>query len=331
MPTELKEKVPEAPPQVQPLKPLDTISIVIPTYNEEGSIEILYKELTEVLGSLRVGYEILFVNDGSTDSSGDVAEELVRRDSRVRVIHLRRNFGKAAALSAGFNETHGDIILTMDADLQDDPHEIPSFLRKLGEGYDLVSGWKYERHDPISKTLPSKLFNSVVARATGVQLHDFNCGFKAYRREVIENLRLYGELHRYIPALAHGDGFSVTEIKINHRPRKFGKSKYGIARFTRGLLDLLTVLFITRYTKKPLHLFGSLGLMLFVPGFIINTYLAVLWIMGASIGRRPLLTLGILLMIMGMQFISTGLLGEMITCGQKVDEPKLSRKVENGK
>jgi glycosyltransferase involved in cell wall biosynthesis len=312
--------------QVRQPDSLHTISVVIPMFNEEGSIKILYQELTSVLEDLGTGYEIIFVNDGSTDSSGDIVDALVSGDTRVSALHFRRNFGKAAALAAGFKEARGDIVFTLDADLQDDPNEIPSFLKKIVEGFDLVSGWKYERHDPISKTLPSKLFNKVAASTTGVQLHDFNCGFKAYKREVVENLRLYGELHRYIPALAHHDGFKVTEIKVNHRPRQFGKSKYGIARFTRGLLDLLTVLFITRYTKKPLHLFGSLGLILLVPGFIINTYLLAIWLMGEGIARRPLLTLGVLLMIMGMQFISTGLLGEMITSSRGSDDPHTTRR-----
>ena len=302
------------------LQPQDLISVVIPAYNEEESLEPLYEELISVFTDIHRPFEIVFVNDGSTDESYGVLRRICDRDPRVRALRLRRNFGKAAALSEGFREAKGAIVVTMDADLQDDPKEIPNFLAKLDEGYDLVSGWKFHRLDPISKTLPSKLFNKVSAVTTGVDLHDFNCGFKAYRREVLEHVKVYGELHRYIPALAYGNGFMVGEIKINHRPRQFGKSKYGAARFTRGFLDLLTVLFITRYTKKPLHLFGSMGLALLGLGFVINAYLAVLWTMGYGIGHRPLLTFGVLLMILGIQFISTGLIGEMIVHVQRKDD-----------
>lgn len=303
----------------------ETISVVIPLYNEKESLEPLYRELTETLEGLGYGYEIIFVNDGSADGSAAVLSQICAQDSRVRTLHFRRNFGKAAALTEGFKEAKGDIIFTLDADLQDDPKEIPNFLAKLSEGYDLVSGWKFRRLDPVSKTLPSKLFNKVASMTTGVQLHDFNCGFKAYRREVLDNVRIYGELHRYIPALAYGSGFKVAEIKINHRARKFGKSKYGIARFSRGLLDLVTVLFITRYTKKPLHLFGSLGLMLLFIGMAINAYLTVIWLMGEGIGGRPLLMLGVLLMILGVQFVSHGLLAEMVAHYQKGEKSLVSK------
>lgn len=296
------------------------LSIVIPLYNERDSLEPLYNELTATLKEIGNNYEIIFINDGSTDGSAEVLTRLCDADPLVTAIHLRRNFGKAAALAEGFKAVNGDIVFTLDADLQDDPREIPNFLAKLSEGFDMVSGWKFRRLDPISKTLPSKLFNKVASMTTGVQLHDFNCGFKAYRREVIEHVSIYGELHRYIPALAFGNGFSVAEIKVNHRSRKYGKSKYGMARFTRGLLDLLTVLFITRYTKKPLHLFGSLGLILLFAGTLINTYLAALWIAGAGIGHRPLLMLGVLLMIIGVQFVSHGLLAEMIAHQNKEEQ-----------
>lgn len=307
----------------------DVISVVVPAYNEEESLQPLYEELSEALGKLGLQYEIIFVNDGSTDGTHPAALRICNADSHVKCIRLRRNFGKAEALDAGFKEAKGTIIFTMDADLQDDPAEIPNFLAKLEEGYDLVSGWKFHRLDPIGKTLPSKLFNMVASATTGVKLHDFNCGFKAYRREVLEHLNVYGELHRYIPALANGNGFAVGEIKVHHRQRKFGKTKYGMARFTRGLLDLLTVLFITRYTKKPLHLFGSLGLALLGMGVVINGYLAVLWFMGYAIGHRPLLTLGVLLMILGIQSISTGLLGEMIVHVQHKDDHCVASKTHN--
>ena len=307
----------------------ETLSVVIPLYNEEKSLEPLYREITDTLDQLGRSCEIIFVNDGSTDGSAEVLARICERDRRVRALHLRRNFGKAAALTEGFKEASGDIVLTLDADLQDDPREIPNFLAKLSEGYDLVSGWKYKRLDPLSKTLPSKLFNKVVSAATGVRLHDFNCGFKAFRREVLEHVSIYGELHRYIPALAFGSGFRVAEIKINHRSRRFGKSKYGAARFTRGLLDLFTVLFITRYTRKPLHLFGSLGLLLLLSGTAINTYLAVIWLGGARIGNRPLLMLGVLLMILGAQFISHGLLAEMIVHYHKGEKSLVCKKASS--
>lgn len=305
------------------------LSVVIPLYNERDSLEPLYNELTATLREVGNPYEIIFVNDGSTDGSAEVLTRLCDADPLITAIHLRRNFGKAAALAEGFKAVNGDIVFTLDADLQDDPKEIPNFLTKLSEGFDLVSGWKFKRLDPISKTLPSKLFNKVASMTTGVKLHDFNCGFKAYRREVIEHVNIYGELHRYIPALAFGNGFSVAEIKVNHRSRKYGKSKYGIARFTRGLLDLLTVLFITRYTKKPLHLFGSLGLILLLAGTVINIYLAALWIGGAGIGQRPLLLLGVLLMILGVQFVSHGLLAEMITHQNKEDQFLVCKKTHS--
>lgn len=309
----------------------DEVSVVVPLYNEEPNIQLLHEELVRALFSLKRPYEIIFVNDGSTDGSTEVLERLAASDPRTCVIHLRRNFGKATALAAGFREANGKIVITMDADLQDNPAEIPRFVAGIEAGYDLVSGWKHRRHDPISKTLPSKIFNKVVSAATGLKLHDFNCGFKAYSRNLVDNLRLYGELHRYIPALAHGEGFRVTEIPVDHRPRKHGKSKYGWERYTRGLLDLLTVLFITRYTKRPLHLFGSLGLALVLLGFGVNSYLAMLWLMGHAIGHRPLLTLGVLLMVLGVQFISTGLLGEMITRSQKQDEESCIARKSGGR
>lgn len=296
------------------------ISIVIPLYNEENNLEPLYRETTEVLRKVGRTYEIIFVNDGSYDGSVAILQELKMLDPLVRVIHLRRNFGKAVALAAGFKEASGNIVITMDGDLQDNPIEIPRFISGIESGFDLVSGWKFVRHDPLSKTLPSKLFNKVVSFATGLKLHDFNCGFKAYRRDLVDKIQLYGELHRYIPALAYGNGFRVTEIKVDHRPRQSGKSKYGWERYIRGLLDLLTVVFITRYTKKPLHLFGSAGLIFMSLGFVINAYLAIIWLMGQPIGHRPLLNLGVLLMVLGVQFVSTGLLGEMITHNQKFDD-----------
>lgn len=299
--------------------PVD-ISVVIPLFNEEQNIRPLYEEITSVLEDSGRAYEIVFINDGSTDGSNIVLEELAALGPYVSAVHLRRNFGKSVALSVGFRETSGNIVITMDGDLQDNPVEIPRFIEAIESGYDLVSGWKYRRMDPLSKTVPSKLFNKVVSVTTGLHLHDFNCGFKAYSRRIVDSIRIYGELHRYIPALAHGDGFRVTELKVDHRPRIYGKSKYGLERYIRGMLDLLTVLFITRYMKKPLHFFGSIGLVSMAMGFGINTYLAVLWFMGQGIGGRPLLNLGVLLMVLGVQFVSTGLVCEMIARDQSFDE-----------
>lgn len=286
--------------------------MVIPLVNEEGSLRPLYTELKEVLASLDQEYEIIFVDDGSSDESFTILEDLHNRDKTVKVIQFRRNFGKAAALSAGFKHAGGKVIVTMDADLQDDPKEIPNFVNKLDEGYDLVSGWRFKREDPLSKTVSSRLFNYLTSIFTRIRIHDFNCGFKAYRKEVIKEMSLYGELHRYIPVLAHWMGYRIGEIKVKHHSRVYGKSKYGTRRLFGGLADLLTVLFLTRYMRKPLHLFGTVGLSLFFMGFAINVYLAVLWFLGQGIWGRPLLLLGVLLMVIGFQIISTGLIGEMI-------------------
>ena len=253
------------------------------------------------------------MDDGSTDGSGKLLEELHHKDKAVKVITFRRNFGKAAALMAGFDQAEGEIVFTMDADLQDDPIEIPRFLEKLDEGYDLVSGWKYPRLDPISKTAPSKLANTTIRMGTGIKLHDFNCGYKAMRKDVAKEIKLYGDLHRYVPVLAHWRGFSVTEIKVKHHPREFGKSKYGVRRLFRGLYDFITVVFLIRFTRRPLHFFGMLGLLPLVLGFLIDGYLAVIWLAGETIGHRPLLTLGTLLLMIGVQFFSIGLLAEMFS------------------
>jgi glycosyltransferase involved in cell wall biosynthesis len=289
------------------------LSVVVPVLDEVESLPTLYRELTEALGRLGRPYELVFVDDGSRDGSFPTLEKLHRSDDRVRVIQFRRNFGKAAALSAGFRAARGEVILTLDADLQDDPAELPRLLGRLEEGHDLVSGWKRERQDPLSKTLPSRLFNRVTAWVTGVPLHDFNSGFKAYRREVVEELRLYGELHRFIPALAAWRGFRIDEVPVHHRPRQFGRSKFGSARYWRGFLDLLTVLFLTRYTRRPLHLFGGLGLLAWAVGGAVNLYLSGLWLAGVRpIGNRPLLAFGILSMLVGLQFFCLGLLSELI-------------------
>lgn len=289
------------------------LSLVIPLYNEEQSLRPLHARLSEVLGDLSQSYEIIFIDDGSTDGSFAVLEELHEADEHVKALGFRRNFGKSAALSAGFRQAVGKVIITMDADLQDDPEEIPHFLAAIAEGYDLVSGWKHPRQDPLSKTLPSWLFNWATRTLTGVGLHDFNCGFKAYRHEVVDEISIYGELYRYIPVLAHWRGFKVTEIKVRHHSRPFGRSKYGLSRFGRGFFDLITVFFLTQYTRRPLHLFGWLGMVSFSAGMVINLYLTILWFMGhRPIGNRPLLTLGVLLVVIGVQFISFGLLAELI-------------------
>jgi len=289
------------------------VSVVIPVLDEIESLPTLYRELSEVLETLGRPYELVFVDDGSRDGSFQTLEKLHRSDDRVRVIQLRRNFGKAAALAVGFRASRGDVIVTLDADLQDSPSELPRLLQRLEDGYDLVSGWKQDRQDPLSKTLPSRLFNRVTGWLTGLPLRDFNSGFKAYRREVVEELRLYGELHRFIPALAAWRGFRVDEVPVHHRPRQFGRSKYGSARFWRGSLDLLTVLFLTRYTRRPLHLFGGLGLLAWAGGGVVNLYLVGLWLAGVRpIGNRPLLAFGILSMLVGLQFFCLGLLSELI-------------------
>jgi glycosyltransferase involved in cell wall biosynthesis len=289
------------------------ISFVIPVKDEEGTLRDLYKGIVENT-PLNLSFEIIFIDDGSTDNSYQILKDLHEEDKRVKIIKFRRNFGKASALSAGFQKAKGNIIITMDADLQDDPIEIPRFIEKIKEGYDLVSGWKKERKDPITKTLPSKIFNKLASLFTGVNIHDFNCGYKAYRREVIENLEIYGELYRYIPALAYSKGFSITEIPVIHHERKYGKSKYGWERIIKGFLDLMSVIFLTRFLKRPMHFFGGTGMLFFSTGFLINLYLVIYkFVTGEKIGTRPLLTLGVLLMIVGIQFLSTGLIGEMLS------------------
>jgi glycosyltransferase involved in cell wall biosynthesis len=304
------------------------ISVVVPFLDEEGSLEELHSKLSAVLTSTGRSYEILFVDDGSRDRGAAIVDAIAETDAHVGVVHFRRNFGKAAALDVGFKRARGQIVFTMDADLQDDPEEIPNFLAKLDEGYDLVSGWKKKRLDPLGKTLPSKLFNSVVSRTSGLRLNDFNCGFKAYRAETVEGLNLYGELHRYVPVLVHFRGYRVTEIAVRHHPRKTGASKYGVERLVKGFFDLLTVLLITRYRSRPLHLFGGAGLVFAGLGFACLSYLSVIWFMGHNIGTRPLLQLGVLLLLVGVQLVSTGLLGEMISSTQMGEKPHYEVRAE---
>ena len=289
------------------------ISVVIPVHDEERSVALLYDELRSALEPLGTDWEAIFVDDGSTDGTFAALTRLHSGNDNVRVIRLRRHFGKAAALGAGFDQAHGDTVVTLDGDLQDDPAEIPRLLAKLDEGFDLVSGWKARRRDPLSRRILSRVFNSVTSRFSGVRLHDMNCGLKAYRVEVVRGLRLYGELHRFIPVLAHYRGFRIAELPVNHRPREHGRSRYGIERYLRGFLDLLTVSFIGRYRHRPLHLFGGLGLGLMTVGIGILVYLTVDKALGHAIGGRPLLTLGVLLVVVGLQFFSLGLISEMIT------------------
>ncbi len=308
------------------------ISIVVPLYNEQESLRRLYDSVADAVRPMGREWEIIFVNDGSTDGSLDVLRSLHSEHGNVTVISLGRNLGKSAALAVGFREATGDAVITMDADLQDDPAEIPSLLARLDNGYDLVSGWKKERKDPLSKRLPSKLYNWVTGRMSGVRLHDMNCGLKAYRREVVKTIRVYGELHRYTPVLAHFAGFRVTEIPVTHHARPYGRSKYGPERFARGLFDLVTILFLRRYVTRPLHLFGMVGGVLFLGGFAVGVYLTVLKIMGEAIGRRPLLTLGILLMVIGVQIVSVGLVAEMLANmgGEQMSYPVRERLARHG-
>jgi glycosyltransferase involved in cell wall biosynthesis len=291
------------------------ISVLVPVLDEEASVVELAERTAAVLDGLGRRFEIVFVDDGSADATAERVRELHAADPRAKLVRLRRNFGKAAAISAGIEHSRGELVVTLDGDLQDVPEEIPRFLEKLeSEGLDLVSGWKRERQDPPSKRYPSRLFNWVTRKLAGVELHDFNCGFKAYRREVLEQVAIYGELHRYIPVLAGRQGFRIGEIAVSHDKRRHGESKYGWDRLYKGFLDLLTVLFITTYMRRPLHLFGVIGLVSLVAGFGINLYLALIWwLFQEPLTYRPLLFLGILLMVLGVQMLTTGLLAEMIT------------------
>jgi len=289
------------------------LSVVVPLLNEEETLDQLYRELETALGSAGPDWEVVFVDDGSSDGS---YRELVRLHGahlNVRVVRLRRNFGKAAALAAGIEVATGDVVVTLDADLQDDPAEIPNLIVKLDEGFDVVSGWKCDRHDPFVRRFVSRIYNVATRLATGVKLHDMNCGLKAYRAEVFEHVRLYGERHRFVPVLAHHHGFSVTELPVNHRPRTNGRSRFGLERYLRAPFDLLTIVFMGRYRYRPLHLFGGVGLTASIAGAAILAYLTVLKIAGSSIGGRPLLLLGVLLVVVGIQFLSLGLIGEMLT------------------
>lgn len=288
------------------------LSVVVPAFNEAESLFELHRELTAALTSLDMTWEVLLVDDGSRDGTDRVIEAICASDPHSRGLLLSRNYGKSAALATGFKAVRGEFVVTMDADLQDDPSELPRLFEALGERLDLVSGWKVKRLDPLSKTLPSKLFNWVTSRVSGVRLHDFNCGFKLYRREVVDALEVYGELHRFLPALAHWQGFRVGELGVNHRARRFGKSKFGAARFINGFLDLLTAAFITTSALKPLHVFGRIGLVFFLIGAGLAAWFLAQWLQGDPIRVRPLMLFAAACILLSFQFVLMGLLGEMI-------------------
>ncbi|WP_437185396.1 glycosyltransferase family 2 protein [Planctomicrobium sp. SH668] len=296
------------------------LSIVIPVFNEEESLQELHRQIRQLGAESKLEIEVIFVDDGSTDSSWSEIETISRADQQVRGIRFRRNFGKASALTAGLKEARGELMMMMDADLQDDPAEIPQFIQKLHEGFDVVNGWKQRRLDPWHKVYPSKVFNWMVSRMTGVPLSDHNCGIKLFRSEVARELRLYGELHRFIPVLAASRGFRIGEVPVNHRSRQFGHSKYGFKRFLRGFLDLLTVSFLTTFAHRPLHMFGGLGLAFFALGSLGLTYLAGSWVLmnvfhfwpTHPIVSRPLLIYSVAAQLLGAQAMSVGILAELI-------------------
>jgi glycosyltransferase involved in cell wall biosynthesis len=292
---------------------MKNISLIIPAMNESQSLEQLTREIVSTMKALSASYEILFIDDGSTDKTLEKLKKLRAKNKKIKIVSHRGNWGKAVALQNGFTFATGDIVITLDADLQDNPHEIPKLLKKLDQGYDLVSGWKKTRHDPLEKVIPSRIFNTLVRILTGLQIHDINCGFKAYRREVLNDMRIYGELYRFIPVLAHKANFKVTEVPVEHRARVHGKSKYGLERHIKGFLDLITIVFLTGYGSRPGHFFGTFGIASFSGGFLIGLYITYLRLTTGTIqDRHPLLFLGILLMIVGIQLATTGLLSEMI-------------------
>lgn len=300
------------------------LSLVMPLYNEEKNITLLYNKINEVLKNIKVNYEIIFVDDGSTDNGFLILKNIAQRDKNVKIIRFKRNFGKSTALQAGFDNSSGEIIITMDSDLQDDPKEIPRFINKIKEGFDLVSGWKFKRLDPITKIVPSKIFNFLTRIVTGVKLHDFNCGYKAYKREAINSIKLYGGHHRYIPILTKMQGFKIGEIKITHHKRIFGKSKYGFVRLFKGLFDLITIKFIVTFEKNPFYLFGTLGFLFLFLGLLLGIYIIYLkYILFESLGiGRPLVILTALCTIAGIQLISTGLIGELLVRNKNKEETK---------
>ncbi len=288
-------------------------TVIIPLWNERESLPEMHRQLTTVLERTFAGHELIFVDDGSTDGSLEVLQGLRGSDRRVKIIAFRRNYGKSAALSEGFKAARGDIVITIDADLQDNPEEIPGLLAKLEEGYDLVSGWKLKRKDPITKTLPSKLFNLTTSLVSGIRLHDFNCGLKAYRGEVVKRISIYGELHRFIPVIAGWEGFRVTEKRVTHFERKYGRSKFGARRFLNGMFDLMTVMFLTRRASTPFHFFGRLAAAFLAVGGLITLYFAGLWAFGHGLRVRPLMVGGLVMIVIAIQIGSFGLLAELFT------------------
>jgi glycosyltransferase involved in cell wall biosynthesis len=289
------------------------ISVVVPLYNERPSLDVLYRRLAAVLADIATRYEIIFVDDGSTDGAIKRLREIRATDHAVKYVRFRRNFGKSAALAAGFRVARYEIVVTMDADLQDIPEQLPLLLNQLDEGCDLVSGWRYHRNDKLTKRIGSRIYNSVTSLLTGVRLHDINCGFKCYRREVLEEVMVYGERHRYIPVLASYRGFRLGEVKIEHAPREYGESRYGLERILGGVFSLLTVILMTRYTNKPLHFFGLMGLLLAGTGSAIDLYLIILRVFfNEWLSNRPLLIIGTLFAIVGVQLVLFGLLAEMV-------------------
>lgn len=304
--------------------PIAGVSVVVPIFNEEGNLVELHRRVVAALERVGLPFELIVVDDGSRDGGWAVLRELAATDTRLKALRHRRNFGKARALSTGFAIARHDLVVTMDGDLQDDPDELPRFIVAIDAGYDLVSGWKQKRRDPLGKTLPSKLFNATVRRVSGVQLNDFNCGFKAYRRDVVRTIRLYGELHRFTPVLAHAEGFRIGELPVTHHPRRWGSSKYGWSRLPKGFLDLLTVIFITTYRQRPMHLLGLPGLVSMAVGVVVGVWLTGEKLLtGASIGTRPALLLAVLLVVIGAQFFGLGLLGELLAHG--AHDPDLHR------
>ncbi len=301
------------------------VSVVVPAYNEVESLPELNRELAAALTSLGRPWEIVYVDDGSRDGTDQVIAALAAADPRVNGAVLRRNFGKSAALATGFKRARGEWIVTMDADLQDDPAELPRMIAALEGGLDLVSGWKQKRQDPITKTIPSRLFNAVTSMVAGVHLHDFNCGFKLYRREVVEAIDVYGELHRFMPALAHWRGFRVGEVPVHHRARRFGQSKFGASRFVNGFLDLLSAAFISTSALKPLHVFGRIGLLFLLGGLLMGLWFVAEWVRGVPMHVRPLMLFGAGLVLLGIQLVLMGLLGEMIASMRARDDYPLRR------
>lgn len=301
---------------------LPRLSMVVPAWNEAESVPELHRELEASLDGTGLPWEIVYVDDGSRDGTDEAIARIAAMEPRVRGASLRRNFGKSAALAVGFGLARGDLVGTIDADLQDDPAELPVLIKALEGGFDLVSGWKQNRQDPWTKRIPSKLFNAVTSAVAGIRLHDFNCGFKLYRREVVESLTVYGELHRFMPALAHWQGFRVGEVPVKHRARKFGKSKFGASRFVNGFLDLMSAAFISTSSLKPLHVFGRIGLLFLVLGALLGVWFVALWFAGEPIRVRPLMLFGAGLVLLGIQLILMGLLGEMIAhLGARSDYP----------